>query len=323
MDQVGRIWQSLEPDPIEQAALTILRESATMPLTLAEVSSACVAAGLSEEVVAQGLELAMSCHLVRVTHVADFAADFVYNDFLFGENIARIAKALAALPADRRDALRSLLEELHAHEGRPAGEIESAAPELVRLATTQGMVDATEITTADGRRATFYFTPRFRGFGVSRDDLPDALDQVKLVVASFAFSTRYATIKLRDPERFLDKLIDTGIAGGATPIGTDYGAMERQKIVDIEPIAPGSSYYRFRAIKRDSLIEARDTMRAGALLLPNPGGAASFSSLREPNSFTDPIATRQRLAREAGDRPLHDQALLAAIRDAAHQDRFR
>jgi hypothetical protein len=323
MDQVGRLWETLDPESVERAAITLLQGTATLPLTREEASAACVGVGISEEDAAQGIELALSHDLVRETHVADFDANFLYNDFLWGENIQHVAGALAALPADRRDALRSLMDELHAHEGRPVQEIESASPELVKLAATRGLIDATEITTALGKTATFHFTPRFRGFGVSRDDVPDVLDQVKLVIASFAFSTRYARYTLRDPELFLDRLINSGYAGNASPIGTDYGAMERQKIVDVEPTGPGSSRYRFRALKTETLVEARDTMRAGALLLPNPGGLAGGGSLREPQGFSDPVATRQRLAREVGNRPLHDQALLAAIRDAAQQDRFR
>jgi hypothetical protein len=323
MDQVGRVWEALEPESVERAAIVLLQRTATLPLTRQEATAACVAAGVTEEEAARGVELALAHDLVRESHVADFATDFLYNDFLWGENIHHVSSALAALPADRRDALRSLMDELHAHEGRPVQEIESASPELVKLAATHGLIDATEITTALGKTATFHFTPRFRGFGVSRDDVPDVLDQVKLVIASFAFSTRYARYTLRDPEVFLDRLIDSGYAGNASPIGTDYGAMERQKIVDVETTAPGSTRYRFLALKTETLIEARDTMRAGALLLPNPGGLTGGGSLREPQGFSDPVATRQRLAREVGGRPLHDQALLAAIRDAAQQDRFR
>lgn len=321
MDQVGRIFEALEPEAVERAAIQLLEETAALPLTREEATAACVAAGLDEESAAQGIELAESHDLIRATHVADFRADFLYNDFLWGENISRVAAALAALPVDRRDALRSLLDELHKHEGRPVEEIESAAPDLVTLAATQGLIDATEITTADGKRAIFYFTPRFRGYGVSRDDVPDVLDQVKLVIASFAFSTRFARYKLKSPEVFLDKLIDTGFAGDASPIATDYGAMERQKIVDVEPTYEGSARYRFRALKKDTLIEARDTMHAGALLRPSTG-RGGLGSLREPQAFVDPVAKRQQLGREAGERPLHDQALLAAIRDAAQQDRF-
>jgi hypothetical protein len=119
-------------------------------------------------------------------------------------------------------------------------------------ATVHSLIDATEITTVLGKTATFHVTPRFRGFGVSGDQVPDVLDQVKLVIASFAFSTRYARYTLRDPELFLDRLIDWGYAGNASPIATDYGAMERQKIVDVEPTAPGSTRYRFRALKTDT-----------------------------------------------------------------------
>jgi hypothetical protein len=64
-------------------------------------------------------------------------------------------------------------------------------------------------------------------------------------------------------------------------------------------------------------------MRAGALLLPTPSGRAGGGSLMEPRSFSDPVATRQRMAREVGERPLHNESLLAAIRNAAQQDRFR
>ena len=322
MDQITRIWQHLEPDSVERGSLAVLRDTATMPMTREEAAERLVAEGLcNEEEAFQAIELAIAHDLIRHRHVAEHAADFLFNDFLWGENIDRTTEALAALPSNVRDGLRSLLEELHKHEGRPVNEIESASPELIQLAVVYGLIDATEITTTEGKQATFHFTPRFRGFGVSRDETPDVLDQVKLVISSFAFATRFARFKLRQAETFLDSLIDRGYAGNASPIGTDYGATEKQKIVNVEPVMPGSSRYRFRTVKKDSLVEARDTMRAGALLLPNPRGTSS-SFLREPHSFTDPVATRAK-ARKPGERPMFDAKLLAAIRDAAQQDRFR
>jgi hypothetical protein len=322
MDQIARLWGHLDPEPAERGCLQLLQETATLPLLRDEAGDALVAAGLEEAEAEQAIELALAHDLIRVSHVADLGADVLYNDFLWGENIDKVGAALAALRSDLRDGLRSLLEELHKHEGRPAVEIESASPELVQLAITQGLIDATEIKTAAGRKATFHFTPLFRGFGVSREHVPDVLDQVKLVIASFAFSTRYATFRLRDPEVFLDSLISRGYAGNASPIGTDYGAMEKQKIVNVEPVVPGSSRFRFRAVKRDALVEARDTMRAGALLLPNPRGNVNALLREPPQSFVDPVATRQQLAQTAGGTPLFDASLLAAIREAAQQEGF-
>jgi hypothetical protein len=320
MDQIARLWESLDPEPVERGALHLLQKTATLPLLRDEAVSTLDDFGLADEEAQQAIELAVAHDLVRISHIADLGADVLYNDFLWGENIDRIGRALAGLKTDLREGLRSLLEELHQHEGRPAGEIESASPALVRLAVTQGLVDATEIKTATGTTATFHFTPLFRGFGVSRDQVSDVLDQVKLVIASFAFSTRYAKYKLDNPEVFLDSLIGRGYAGNATPIGTDYGAMEKQKIVNVEPVSPGSSRFRFRSVKRDTLIEARDTMQAGALFLPNPRGSAG-ALLRDPQSFVDPVTTRQ-LARAAGETPLYEASLLAALREAAQQEGF-
>ena len=291
MDQIARIWAHLAPEPDERGSLSLLRVTATMPVTREEALAALVKESLTEEQAAHALELALAHELVRERHVAEHNSDFVFNDFLWGENIDRTTDALAVLPSNIREGLRSLLAELHQHEGRPLAEIQSASPDLVRLAVAHGLVEATQITTADGKQATFHFTPRFRGFGVSRNEIPDVLDQVKLVISSFAFSTRYARYRLRDPDVFLDRLIERGNAGNASPIGTDYGAMEKQKIVNVEPVAPGAARFRFRVVKKDALVEARDTVRSGALLLPSPrGSGANF--LREPQSFIDPVATR-------------------------------
>jgi hypothetical protein len=321
MDQTGRCWEHLDPDAVERGALFLLRRTADLPMTREEASGFLVMQNLTDEEAARAIEMAVSVELVRVRHIADLSADFIYNDFLWGEDIDRTTKALAAVKPAVRTSLRSLFEELHKHEGRPTAEIESAEPALVDMAIAQGLIEATEITTKDGKTARFHFTPRFRGYGVSQDEVPDELDQVKLVVASFAFSTRYAKWKLRDPDQFLGALIDRGYAGNATPIGTDYGSMERQKIVNVEPTSAGSGRYRFIAVKRDTLIEARDTMRAGMLLSFGPSGSGS-ALLKEPYAFTDPIRTRQR-ARETAPRPLYDADLLAAVREAAQREGFR
>ena len=321
MDRIGRLWTQVPPEPAERGAIVLLRGTAALPRTEDEALELCEKAGIDATAGRIAIERSCAYELLRRRHVADFNTEFMYNDFLWGENIDRTTHALAALPSSIRDGLRALLDELHRHEGRPTAEIESASPDLVRTAAALGLIDATRIESTSGRTAEFHFTPLFRGIGVSRDEIPDALDQVKLVVASFAFSTRYASFRLRDPQVFLDRLIERGSAGNATPIGTDYGAMERQKIVAVEPTAEGSPRHRFVALKKDTLIEARDTMEAGALLLPAAGSASGGDSLLGM-SFDDPVSTRQRLGRRRGNTPLYDERLLAAIRDAAQRDVF-
>jgi hypothetical protein len=91
-----------------------------------------------------------------------------------------------------KEGLVSLLDELHQVEGRPVTLIESARPDLVRFAAENGIIEQTDIVTVDGRSASFSFTPRMREFGVAKDDLPDELDQIRLVIASFSFAKHHA-----------------------------------------------------------------------------------------------------------------------------------
>jgi hypothetical protein len=322
MAQAARVWDYLDPEVAERGALICLREVAALPRTEDELVEACEAAGLDGPGAKLGLELAEGHGLVMRTHVGELGGDFLYNDFLWGEDIQRTTRALAALPSDMRDNMRSLLDELHQNEGRPLKAIESASPDLIEMAVANGLIERAEIVTATGKTGSFHFTPRFKGFGVARDDVPDALDQIRLVIASFAFAAHYAQYRLNSPEVFLESLIDKGYAGNASPIGTDYGALEKQKIVDVQPIRPGAARYRFVALKTDSLVAALDTMRAGALLRPG-SGSGSGSGLLQPREFADPVATRLRLGQRAEQAPQYQETLLAAVRDAAQQDRFR
>jgi hypothetical protein len=105
MAQAARVWDHLDPEVSERGALVCLREVAALPRTNDEIIAACEAAGLVEHDAKLGLESAEGHGLVMRTHVGDFGEDFLYSDFLWGENIQRTTKALAALPTQIRDAL--------------------------------------------------------------------------------------------------------------------------------------------------------------------------------------------------------------------------
>lgn len=317
---ISAIWSACSPTEDERAAIQVLRQASRFPVTPDEAVAYCLAQGLGEPAALRGVELAESVSLVRRKVVPDLGTDLLYNEYLFGHSIERTAEAIGRMPTERKEALVSLLEELHENEGRPTDRIQSAAPELVKFAVEHGIVEQTDIVTTDGRTAGFTFTPRLRGFGVTKDDLPDELDQIRLVIASFSFAQYHATNLLDDPVSFLDKLIDTGVAGSAQPIATDYGALEKQQIVTTEPIFRGARNHRFRVVKEDALIAARDTMIAGEVVGP---GSARGDSLLDSRHFRDPVHTRLNLARERGSAPLHEVDLLAAVREAAQRTRPR
>lgn len=321
MSIIFRLWQAFTPEAAEQTCLRLLHSVSRLPRTKQELFDFCTSEGFDERSCSEGLELAESVGLVKRRHVAEIGVDLYYNEFVWGDNIARTADALARLPSSVKEGLVSLLDELHRNEGRPVAAIQSASPELVRFAAENGIVEQTEIVTTDGRRAGFSFTPRLRGYGISKEDVVDDLDQIRLVIASFAFAQHHAVNRLNDPVAFLDKLVSAGTAGSAQPIATDYGALEKQQVVQVEPIFRGARNHRFVAVKHDALVAARDTMIAGELVGGAPVGGGE--GLLDSRTFRDPIDTRLRLGREPGKAPLHQETLLAAVRDAAQGARPR
>jgi hypothetical protein len=320
MTLVSTIWNATTPSEEERAAIMVLRQASRFPVTPDEAVGSCVTVGISEAAARRGIELAESVSLVRRKVVPELRTDLLYNEYLFGHSIERTAEAIGRLPTARKEALVSLLEELHENEGRPTEQIQSAAPELVKFAVEHGIIEQTDIVTTDGRTASFTFTPRMRGFGVTKEDLPDELDQIRLVIASFSFAHHHATNRLDDPISFLDRLIDAGVAGSAQPIATDYGALEKQQIVTVEPIFSGARNHRFRVVKEDALVAARDAMVAGEVVA---SGTPQGNSLLDSRKFRDPIHARLNLARESGSEPLHEADLLAAVREAAQRTRPR
>jgi hypothetical protein len=321
MRHSAAIWERFGPSPVERAALVSLELASSLPLTEVELLSRLRHETVTDEEARQALELANAFSLVQVRDVGDLNARLYYNPYLFGKNIQRASKALVALKADQRESLRSLLEEVQTNQGLPMRSVTSARPELVTYAGRLGLVDTTLVHTSDGRREGFLFTNHFYGYGLGVSDIPDELDHRKLVISSFTYGSRFSLkYKLTNPIRFLEVLISAGYAGKATPIGTDYPLIEKQRIVEVEQIA-GDPYgrFRFHAIKKDVLRESLDVMMHGNLLVPTIGKVEDVTGLWVPTAFEDPVRRRAELAKLPEPTPGTDAALLAAIRESAHE----
>lgn len=141
---------------------------------------------------------------------------------------------------------------------------------------------------------------------------------MKLFVASIEYGIRYSEdFRLNRPIRFLEKLVDTGTAGDATPIGRDYILLERQGIISTEETSPGR--FRFVLKKEDVVRTAKEILEGGGLA--GGTGASDSRFMVTQSGFLNPETTRLNasLGEQASPAPtlLHD--MLAAIREAAQR----
>jgi hypothetical protein len=313
---VALLFEHWHPQMVERALVHLTELLSGLPLRNDEIVARLVAQGFNESTIGKALEIAHAVHLVNRLHVGDFGGDLYYNEYLWGHKIEKIAPILAGLGRRETEGLLAIMEEIRQAQGTALERLTAAPAHVVKLAASTGIVDTLTIRTLSGREKTFAFSPQFYGFqaGPASPLLIDTADQVKLMVASMEYGLRYSEdFRLRNPIAFLDKLLHTGSAGDATPIGRDYVLLEKQGIVSTERTY--GSKARFVLVKADIIQAARDVMaQTGAFGIATVSDARS---LVQQSAFHTPERNRMTadFALEGPRSEVVESEMLAAVRE--------
>lgn len=298
--------------PAERAALAILRATSLQPLSIddALIGGQASYSSNGEEPAADGLRHLIHTGLVRQV-LADDGRTVCYNPNIWiqGDQIAQAALRAADARATRE--ITALLEELAANPGIPQAHVTSTEVKWIDFAISQGLVQRSVIQTSEGIEQGFLFTPH-----LSRDPfggtVGDASGQVRQLVGSMVYAATFARFKLDDPAVFLRALINRGIAGDVSSIGTDYPMLEKAGIVRV---VPGSRSTRFRL----ELLQPDVAEDAYELLLSRSGGTSSGVAdggvLRGQRSYVHVEQERARLALTADMDEVEQSRLISALRD--------
>lgn len=308
-----RLLEIVGAEPVELAALDLLRATAMQPLVVDDaLARAAVASTMdSAETAEDALRHLAATGLVRRVEAAD-GRTVVYNPNVWvqGDDVARAALRAADAGATRE--VGALLEELSTNPGLPEARVTSTEARWIQFAVSQGLVQRSVIQTSDGAEQGFLFTPH-----LARDPFGgtagDASGHVRQLVGSMIYATTFATYRLRSPAAFLRALLSRGLAGDASSIGTDYPMLEKAGIVRV---VPGSSQNRFSL----ELLQA-DVAEDALRLIEGPASAAEGSddaaALRAQRAYVYPERERARLALETRPDETEQARLLAALRETS------
>jgi len=302
------------PNPAERALIPMLDMLSTLPLKESEAIDRLVRAGHREEAVRKDLELQHAFQLVRAKNLPDFGGPLLYNEYLWGHKIDKVAPIIGKMSGIDYEYLRALIEEIKTVQGQGIDRLTAAPPHLIQMAATVGIIDTVTIETVSGREQTFTFAPLFHGYqaGLADAALLDTSDQVKLLVASIQYGARYSEdFKLHSPIQFLERLLRDGVAGNATPIRRDYILVERQGILAVE--ATSGDRGRFVLKKEDIVQMAKQVLETGGLLTDSSIQSDS-RFLASQKNFRSPEANRI-LAKRPARADMIENDLLSAIRD--------
>lgn len=310
IDSGASVLNMVAAEPVERAALSLLRGTAVQPLLCDDaIASATDAAGGDEEPAREAQRHLTAVGLVRLVRAAD-GREVLYNPNVWTQGDGIAEAALRAADARATTEVGSLLEEVAANPGMPEAHVKSTDAKWVNFAVAQGLVQRSVVQTAEGVEQGFLFTPHLARdpFGSTAGD---ASGQVRQLVGSMMYAATFAQSRLHSPDLFLRRLINYGVAGNASAIGTDYPMLERAGIVQVIR-APQAGRFQLELLQPEIAEEALQLITARDAGTGNPAASTLLSGQR---AYVHVERERARLALSTETDEVEQARLLAALRD--------
>ena len=230
----------------ERALIELLETLSTKPLTKQEIKN--ILLELSNENCNSLLIILKNLNLLIYLDELDIYC----SPETFGTNSKKdiVAQLSEFRTADKLSSLINILTEVKENPAMPFEHILNK--DLAKELSLTGLLEPYGIN-VNGQNKKFLFSPELKN---------DDLYLIKETAAHFRFANTYANStygKLNDPSLFLTKLLERGVSGSATNIGTDYNSLILNRIVRIEK-GGLSERYKMYPVKKDILEGASDIL---------------------------------------------------------------
>ena len=244
---VSDFYDSRNPSDEDRACLFILAQANELPRPESIVRHA-VANTSGEQTANMALQLAKAYNIVASS--AGSNDPLLYAPRVWSGLHSKASQALAPLDITDREVLLHLINRIRGSQGYPETLFReeasrNGASHLVDMAIGIALVNRTEIHMANGTKRAFLTTPHF--YADLADEFgEDMCDRVKIFLDSIRNGQYFGsptTGRIFDPQLLLRALLNRGIVGPATAIGTDYMVAEKAGIIRVQRESPRSRPY--------------------------------------------------------------------------------
>jgi len=303
----AELFNSLDPTPEELAVLGLLDLGIQMPRTKTEVFKNGALG--KDAVVERAVGLASAYRIVRVLEGEGIAEPVVYSPLIWGDNMAKAAKALSHMDTTKREQLLHLIERVQQYQGLPRHSAERwankvGAPELVDQAVCLGLLDNTVIASSTGEKH-FLTTPHLYG-EIAVAHGRDVCDRIRLFLDSIRHGQHYGdwyTGRISDPVVLLNRLINRGQIGPCTAIGRDYQLVERAGVINVKPSLWKSGQFVMELAQEDTVMMVRDIVAqepvAADMAPPSGSGTCDQDDFRSAEETRAQLGEPPQRVREA------------------------
>lgn len=286
-EQTVELLRVLFPQRSDLAFLNSVEVGAIAPLPESQHLTEIVKRGFTDQEAAEALKLARAVGINLNAPSAELGESVIYSPYVWGTKQLSLAKFLAGLPVNERDALLGMSQQVLSTPGIQISKL-GASPAIIRSAQSAGLIQAATVQSATGAASTYAFSPLLEAED-NQVTTTEALHLRKLFVAHILFGHEAARAgggKIIDPAVLVNALVSRRRVGPATNIGTDYHLLKAAGVVTVEP--GGGDRAFLRLVKPEIAEAGLQWIRK----ITDPGGTARLTRSDTPATFIRPEEAR-------------------------------
>ena len=265
------MYDSLNPPPEDIGCLCVLQTVSQLPTPKSDVLHA-VALIIGEEAGKRAVSLAKNYKIVASISGKGLREPILFSQRLWSGCISKAATALGPLNTDQRAIVLDLVERVRNYQGFPESLLRDLARQnnaepMLDLAIGVGLLNRTDIQMADGTPRVFLTSPHFYG-DLESEFGEDMCDRVKIFLDSTRNGQHFGhlwTGRILDPDRLLRKLINTGVIGPCSAIGTDWVTSELAGIVTVKRVDPRAGKCYMELVQKDTVSKVHQVITTGTM----------------------------------------------------------
>jgi hypothetical protein len=303
----------------ERACQLIVHVTSQVPTAESDLLQA-VSLTCGEEDAVLALDLARGFRLVSCTRRDSGDPSVYYCERVWKGFGAKGAKAITSLSPDDRSALEVMVDMVRQYQGYPRPllakwALQNNVERILKLAIGVGIMTSTAVVVAQDMRHEFVTTPHFYA-DVEEQFGEDACDRVKLFLDSIRHGQHFAlpqTGRIFDPTLLLQKLVNTGVVGPCTAIGSDYTMAERAGIIRVERALRQPGQYEMFVVQEDVVKKTLEVVQRKTIAPQAP--TLDPGHFRDNGRFMSIPESRASLAELPGHMKEAEERLVQALRE--------
>jgi len=317
---VADLYDSLNPPPEDLGCLCVLETASQLPTPESDVLHG-VALIVGEEQAKRAISLAKNYKIVSVRSGKGLREPILFSERLWSHCIDKAAAALGPLKTDQRAITLHFVEQVRKYQGFPEGLLRSSAREnnaepMLDLTIGVGLLNRTDIQMADGTFRAFLTSAHFYA-DLEAEFGEDMCDRVKIFLDSTRNGQHFGhpwTGQILDADRLLRKLLNTGVIGPCTAIGTDWVTSERAGIIKTRRDEGSSNKYYMELIQKDTVSKVHQVITTG--IMDTSQSPMRASHVTEGHHFRSIEQLRAEAGELPGDLEEAERAIILKLRES-------